>query len=126
VAQTCAALHAAIPGAICSVCVTWSPFTVEHRYLQHAALGQAADIIFVMMYDTRSQIFDACIAGANAALPDVKRGAQQWLDVGAPATKVVLGLPWFAFTYPCQHISADGRFCTLIPTAYQGVNSRRH
>ena len=81
-----------------------------------------ADILFVMMYDTRSQIFDACIAGANAGLPDVNLGAQQWIDVGVPALTLVLGLPWLAFTYPCQHLSADGRFCTLAHTEYQGVN----
>ena len=37
----------------------------------------AADLLYIMMYDTRSQIFDQCIAGPNAGLPIVQLGVQQ-------------------------------------------------
>ena len=35
-----------------------------------------------------------CLAGPEASLSTVRLGAQQYLDVGVPASKLVLGLPW--------------------------------
>jgi di-N-acetylchitobiase len=81
----------------------------------------AADLLYIMMYDTRSQIFDQCIAGPNAGLPIVQLGVQQCehrhlsrarararaarvfsggvgcrtdLDLGVPAEQLILGVPW--------------------------------
>ena len=56
-------------------------------------------------YDLRSRYAraagGACLAGANAALPDVRRGLQSWLRLGVPAGKLILGVPWYGFRYPC-------------------------
>lgn len=41
------------------------------------------------------QIFGRCIASANAPIDAVRHGVRQWLQLGVPASKLVLGLPWY-------------------------------
>ena len=40
------------------------------------------------------QIFGRCVASANSPVDTVRRAAHQWLALGIPASKIVLGLPW--------------------------------
>jgi di-N-acetylchitobiase len=40
------------------------------------------------------QILGRCIAGANSPIDAVRRSVRQWLSLGIPASKLVLGLPW--------------------------------
>jgi di-N-acetylchitobiase len=54
-----------------------------------------------MGYDTRSQIFDECIASAKAALPVLRKGLQTYLDLGIPPHQLVMGVPWYGYNYPC-------------------------
>jgi hypothetical protein len=49
----------------------------------------------------RAQIYGTCVASANSPAPLVARGLHQWLDLGAPASTLVLGLPWYGYDYPC-------------------------
>jgi spore germination protein YaaH len=51
-----------------SVDVAWGPFDVDGRNYDYAAIADAADILFVMAYDTRSQIYGPCLASANTPL----------------------------------------------------------
>ena len=53
-----------------------------------------ADLLFVMGYDTQSQIWGECKANANSPLALVESGLQQYLALGIPASKLVLGVPW--------------------------------
>lgn len=39
----------------------------------------------IMDYDTRSQIFDVCIASANAPLAGTEHGVQRWVPCRCPA-----------------------------------------
>ena len=48
----------------------------------------------LLRYDTRAALTMECLAGPEASLSTVRLGAQQYLDVGVPASKLVLGLPW--------------------------------
>ena len=48
--------------------VAWSAECIDMRCYDYAALAEAVDFVFVMQYDTRSQIFGECIAWANAPL----------------------------------------------------------
>lgn len=50
------ALHAAVPGSSVSVDVPWSPFDVDGRNYDWLKLAAAADILFIMAYDTQSQV----------------------------------------------------------------------
>ena len=52
--------------SIVAVAVPWSPLDIDGRAYDFRGLAAVADIFFVMAYDTRSQIFDQCIAGPSA------------------------------------------------------------
>jgi hypothetical protein len=53
---TAQTLQEAVPGATVSVDVPWSPFDVDGRNYDWAGLAAAADTLFVMAYDTASQV----------------------------------------------------------------------
>jgi di-N-acetylchitobiase len=59
---TMQALHATIPGSQVSVCLAWSPFGIDGRWYPNLDLIDAADVAYVMMYDTRSQVRDFLIS----------------------------------------------------------------
>jgi hypothetical protein len=99
IAATTAALHEGIPGSQTSVCVAWSPNHIDGRYYDIQGFAAAADLLYIMMYDTRSQIFDVCLAGPNAALPLARLGVQQYLDLGVPAKQLILGVAWYGYDY---------------------------
>jgi di-N-acetylchitobiase len=53
-----------------------------------------------MCYDTRSQIFDQCVASANAPLSLCQNGIEAYLQV-VPPEKLILGIPWSGYRYEC-------------------------
>jgi hypothetical protein len=55
------------------------------------------------------QILGRCIASANAPLDAVRRSVRQWLELGVPPKKLVLGLPWYAYDYPCEADPVTGK-----------------
>ena len=56
VSHVAAAFHAAIPGSRVTVDVPWSPYDIDGRNYDWKGLVEAADVFFVMMYDTQSQV----------------------------------------------------------------------
>jgi hypothetical protein len=48
--------HAAIPGSRVTVDVPWSPYDIDGRNYDWAGLADAADLLFIMAYDTQSQV----------------------------------------------------------------------
>ncbi|KAG2436219.1 hypothetical protein HXX76_006531 [Chlamydomonas incerta] len=80
-----------------------------------------------MSYDQQAQVFGRCVAAANSPLPQVAKGVQQYLDLGIPPSKLILGVAWYGYDYPCQ---PDGRgvrptpdtdLCVLQPVEYRGA-----
>lgn len=53
---TAQTLRGAVPGASVSVDVPWSPFDIDGRNYDWAGLAAAADTLFIMAYDTASQV----------------------------------------------------------------------
>lgn len=49
-----------------SLDAAWGPYDVDGRNYPWVQLAEAVDVFFVMAYDTRSQIYDACLASANS------------------------------------------------------------
>ena len=47
-------------------------------------------------------MYGQCVAAANSPAALVEHGLRQWLELGVPRSKLVLGLPWYAYDYPCQ------------------------
>ena len=86
-------------------------------------LSDGSDVLYVMDYDTRSQIFDACIASANAPFPGMIHGLQRYQDLGVSLSKVVLGVPWYGYRYPCENGTLpDARYCPIKGREFRGVN----
>lgn len=77
--------------------------TIDVHFYDFVALANNSDLLFVMVYDTRSQIYGRCVASANSPLSLSQLGIQQYLDLGIPASKLVLGLPWYGkFKLACR------------------------
>ena len=123
IAQTNKALKEVSPSYQVSVCVAWSPDGIDGRNYNIPAFAKAADLLYVMDYDTRSQIFDACIAAANAPLPGMIHGLQRYFDLGVPPSQLVLGVPWYGYRYPCvEGTDAKARYCPIPFRPFRGVN----
>ena len=80
----------------------WSPSGVDDRFYDLRAIARHVDYLFVMAYDMRSQMWGPrCAARANSPLPLVRRGLREFQQLGIPARQLVLGLPWYGYTYQC-------------------------
>lgn len=93
--RTTQRLHEVSPGSQTSVCVAWSPDDIDGRAYDVVGLADASDLLYVMSYDTRSQIFDRCIASANSPTSRARYGLQRYLDLGISPKKLILGTPWY-------------------------------
>lgn len=123
IGETRAALRKLHPGYQVSVCVAWSPDGIDGRNYDIAAFAANADLLYVMDYDTRSQIIDACVAGANAPYFGMAHGIERYLDLGVPPSQLVLGVPWYGYRYPClPGTTADARFCPIAEVPFRGIN----
>ena len=85
----------------------WSPAGIDGRHYDLHAIAQHVDFLFVMAYDVQSQMWTAkCTAQANSPLPQVRKGLRQYLQI-VPASKLVLGLPWYGYDYACSLEQCD-------------------
>lgn len=122
VKETTETLHREIPGSQVSVCVPWSPDDIDGRNYNFLALADASDLLYVMVYDTRSQIFDKCIASANAPLALAKRGLERYLQLGVEKEKLVLGTPWYGYVYPCINSGPSDEICQIPLVPFRGAS----
>uniref|UniRef100_A0A7S3V1K8 GH18 domain-containing protein n=1 Tax=Aplanochytrium stocchinoi TaxID=215587 RepID=A0A7S3V1K8_9STRA len=121
--DTAYVFHQENPSYQISTAVPWSPDNIDGRGYDFPSIAIASDLIYVMDYDTRSQIFDACIASANAPFPGAKLGISRYLDIGIDPKKIVLGVPWYGYRYECSpETKLNDRFCSIKPFAFRGVN----
>jgi len=86
-------------------------------------IADAVDLMFVMSYDLRSQIYDRCIASANSPAYQVLLGVQQFLDLGIAPSKLVVGLPWYGYDYPCLLNASriDSEYCPITSVPFRGA-----
>mmetsp|Transcript_14772 Transcript_14772/g.19330 ORF Transcript_14772/g.19330 Transcript_14772/m.19330 type:complete len:479 (+) Transcript_14772:70-1506(+) len=90
------------PNLQVTVCVAWSPDSIDGRNYPAKALADASHALYVMDYDTQSQImYGPCMAAANAPLYGMIRGIERYLQMGIPANQLILGVPWYGYRYPC-------------------------
>ena len=120
---TTTALHKISPSYQVSVCVAWSPDSIDGRSYPIKDLADASDALYVMDYDTRSQVFDACLASANAPYPGMIHGIQRYLDIGVQPDKLILGVPWYGYQYPClSGTDKKARYCEIPEVPFRGIN----
>ena len=123
VKETKEAFSKAIQGSQVTVDVAWSPDGIDGRFYDWVGLANASDFLFVMSYDTRSQIFGRCVAAANSAPALDRHGLESFLSLGISPEKLVLGLPWYGYRYPCQNnASKTVDYCELKRVPFRGVN----
>lgn len=114
--------HAAIPHSQVSFDVAWSPDCIDGRCYDYLGLAAASDLLFVMSYDEQGQILTGpCIAMANAPYGKTAGGLEGFLKMGISPDKLVLGVPWYGYDYPCLSITED-EVCTIPFHPFRGVN----
>lgn len=111
-------------GLLVVTCVAWSPDGIDGRNYPAVALARASDFLYVMDYDTQSQIISGpCIAAANAPFAGMIRGMERYLQLGIDPKKLILGVPWYGYRYPClRGTKRDAQFCPIRKVPFRGVN----
>ncbi|XP_043226760.1 di-N-acetylchitobiase-like isoform X2 [Amphibalanus amphitrite] len=108
---------------VLSVDVPWSPDCIDGRCYDFVGLQRHADMFFVMGYDLRSQVHsDDCIAGANAPLNQTLAGVRKYLQLNITANKLVLGVPWYGYDYPCLNVTNNGTRCSIERVPFRKVS----
>lgn len=102
--------------------VAWSPNCIDKRCYDYVGLSKATDFLVMMDYDMRSQIFGPCVASANSPPNLVLQGLANFTKLGISPDKLVLGLPWYGYDYPCVSLSSDGTTCSIEEVPFRGVN----
>jgi di-N-acetylchitobiase len=75
-----------------------------------------------MSYSERGQIFGPCIAWANSPVNVTLAGLTSFLQLKIPPSKIVLGVPWYGYDYPCISYDFTNNICTIPSVPYRGVN----
>lgn len=84
----------------------------------YKGLAEYCDFLIPMAYD---MCWGASRAEANTPLPGVAKGLLQYDALGVPANKLVLGLPWYGYAFPCTNAPPPAGqpgppICTLPPS----------
>lgn len=109
------------PGYQVTFDVAWSPYGIDDRWYDYKSIALYTDFLVIMSYDERSQIWTGpCVAGANSANATTSAGVMGYLKI-APADKLVLGLPWYGYDYPCETLSTDG-VCSIKKVSFRGAS----
>ncbi|XP_076583395.1 di-N-acetylchitobiase [Chaetodon auriga] len=119
VKETTEAFHREIPGSQVSFDVAWSPKCIDKRCYDYVTIAESCDLLFVMSYDEQSQIMGDCIAKANAPLAQTLNAYEQYLNLKIDPKKLVMGLPWYGYDYPCLNLSQG--ICYIAKVPFRGA-----
>nr|XP_053653850.1 di-N-acetylchitobiase-like [Cherax quadricarinatus] len=115
VQETAEEFHKLLPGSEVSFDVAWSANGIDGRYYDYKQIANYSDLIFIMAYDEQSQIFDGpCTARPNSGIYKTAKGIQTYLDLDIPANKMILGVPWYGYNYPCILLDQVGKILFLL------------
>ncbi|XP_054645758.1 di-N-acetylchitobiase isoform X1 [Dunckerocampus dactyliophorus] len=120
VKETTQAFHKEIPGSQVSFDVAWSPKCIDNRCYDYVNIAESCDLVFVMSYDEQSQILGDCIAMANAPQAQTLKGYDEYLEMNIDPKKLVMGVPWYGYDYPCLNFSQDG-VCYIASVPFRGA-----
>ncbi|XP_066547792.1 di-N-acetylchitobiase [Amia ocellicauda] len=120
VKETTEAFHREIPGSQVSFDVAWSPKCIDKRCYDYVAIAEACDLVFVMSYDEQSQIWGDCIAMANAPYKQTLGGYDDYLMMKIDPKKIVMGVPWYGYDYPCLELTHEG-VCKIANVPFRGA-----
>jgi len=74
---------------------------VTGRCKYWANMAEYMDQVFVMGYDSQDNVL---VASATAPLNVIETGLQAYIALGIQKSKLILGVPWYSFVYPCVFI----------------------
>ncbi|XP_063056328.1 di-N-acetylchitobiase-like [Engraulis encrasicolus] len=120
VKETTEAFHREIPGSQVSFDVAWSPKCIDKRCYDYKGIADACDLLFVMSYDEQSQIWGDCIAMANAPYDQTLTAYDQYIKMKIDPKKLVMGVPWYGYDYPCLSFSQAG-VCSIQEVPFRGA-----
>lgn len=120
VRETTETFHREIPGSQVSFDVAWSPDCIDGRCYDYVAIAESSDLLFVMSYDEQSQIMGDCIAMPNSPFPWTMAGYHKYLDMKIDPKKLVMGVPWYGYDYPCVNFTEEG-VCTIAKVPFRGA-----
>ncbi|XP_039887185.1 di-N-acetylchitobiase [Simochromis diagramma] len=120
VKETTEMFHREIPGSQVSFDVAWSPKCIDKRCYDYVTIAESCDLLFVMSYDEQSQITGDCVAMANAPLRQTLEAYDQYLNLKISPKKIVMGVPWYGYDYPCLNFSQEG-VCSIEKVPFRGV-----
>ena len=83
----------------------------QSQHYDHKALAEVLDFIVPMAYD---EPWGSHVAAANSPIRNINAGIAQYAKLGVPASKLVIGLPWYGWDYPC--VAKEGE-CVVKPPA---------
>ena len=115
----------------------WKP-NVDERYYDYKQISDICDYVFVMVYDTQSQIESGpdrpCLAGPNSPLSAVQKSLDWYssastsnssssssYDLNVPYEKIILGLPWYGYYYNCTSYDPTAEECVIPTVPFRGV-----
>lgn len=87
-----------------------------YRRYDYQAFADIVDFMFIMAYDETGR----SRAWANSPLNQTAQGLKKFLQLGIPADKLVLGLPWYGYNYPCLHYTKDNK-CLMKKVPFRGA-----
>ena len=110
-----------------STCVPWSPANIDGRDYPWQEIAEASDLLYVMDYDTRSQVATEgfCLAGPDAPYEGMVQAMAQWETVvGSDGLRrIILGVPWYGYRYECVPGTRwDSKYCPIAEVPFRGVN----
>lgn len=79
----------------------------------HLALSKVMNFTVPMAYD---ECWGARKATANSPIDRLVKGMNEYADLGVGAGSLVMGLPWYAWDFPCSE-DASGAPCSVDPPA---------
>ncbi|XP_071542123.1 di-N-acetylchitobiase-like [Panulirus ornatus] len=122
VLETAKIFHMNLPGSQVSFDVAWSANGIDGRHYDYKSIANYSDLIFIMAYDEQSQIFNGpCTARPNSGIFKTTQGVHTYFDLDIPPEKMILGVPWYGYNYPCISVDKNGT-CFIKEVPFRGAN----
>ncbi|KAG7341648.1 glycosyl hydrolase family 18 protein [Nitzschia inconspicua] len=121
----------------------WKP-NVDVRFYEYERMADICDFVFLMVYDTQSQVWNGppCLADANSPVSAVRQSLL-WYGAGTntsengsysnsntstspssfniPYEKLLLGLPWYGYRYHCTEFDSQTQQCIIPTVPFRGA-----
>ncbi|XP_067894120.1 di-N-acetylchitobiase-like [Heterodontus francisci] len=118
--KTVQTFHREIPGSQVTFNVPWSPDCKDGRCFNYAAIANSCDFLFVSAFDMNSQMWDECFAKPNSPYHKTLSGLYAYINLGIDSRKLVMGIPWYGYDFPCLRFYEPGR-CELQKSPFRGA-----